>query len=61
MGLNEPNEPDEKSLAVLMVIAEMLEFKTGADDLATRYERAIENIRWKKAGSPQASAEPFHR
>jgi hypothetical protein len=58
MGLNGPDEPDEKTLAVLMVIAEMLEFKTGADDLATKYERAIENIRWKKRGSPQTIADP---
>jgi hypothetical protein len=53
MGLNEANEPDEKTLALLMVIADMLDYKTGADDLATKYERAIDNVRWKKAGSPQ--------
>jgi hypothetical protein len=53
MGLNEANEPDEKTLALLLVIAEMLDYKTGPDGLATKYQRAIDNIRWKKAGSSQ--------
>jgi hypothetical protein len=61
MSLDGANEPDEKTLALLMVIAEMLEFKSGADGLSTKYERAIDNIRWKKSGAPQTPAEDSPR
>ena len=50
------NQPDEKTLAMLMVIAGMIKGSnpgTGADHLTTMYERAIDDIRWRKAGAPQ--------
>ena len=53
----ESNQPDEKTLAMLMVIAGLIRNTnagTGADSLSNQYERAIENIRLRKYGAKQS-------
>jgi hypothetical protein len=48
------NQPDEKTLAMLMVIADMVNYSgPGVDTLTSKYERAMEQIRWKRSGAPQ--------
>jgi hypothetical protein len=64
MGLNDANEPDERTLAMLVVIGGIMKDKehaNGAEYLATMYQRAIEDIRWRKTGAPQAPPDPYDR
>jgi folylpolyglutamate synthase/dihydropteroate synthase len=53
------NQPDDKTLALLMVVAGIIKDKdhsSGVNHLTTMYERAIEEIRWRRAGAPQTLA-----
>jgi hypothetical protein len=51
----ETEKPDDKTLAMLMVIAGMLRHTNGVDHLTTMYERAMKQIRDKQLSGAQAT------